>query len=320
MNFWKDFWKEKVPDIQALRDNKDVPALISALKHSDLHIQWRAAEALVTLGPEGMVPLIQALKRKNKDIRLGCIEVLGEIRDPRAVKPLLEILGDNSNEIRLQAALALGQIGDETAIGPLLTLLRDSDKYVRYGASLALQQLKWTTDDPSARAYIYLGTQEWEKLSALGESAIPALSTALQDRDAGVREKAVELLGSIQASAALYPVYRSLRDGDDRVRWKAVLAAPEVGISLHHIPRGLRRRPQKRKNPVAAGILNFFLPGIGYWYLGRWWGLLIFQVDVTLTIFIFTFLNDIVALLLFPVYIILAGHAVIMAKRMPELS
>jgi hypothetical protein len=315
-----NIWKEKVPDIADLKEKRDIPALINALKHSDLRIQWKAAEALVALGSDGVNPLVNGLSHRNKDIRLGCIEALGEIKDRRTVDPLLKVLEDASNEIRLQAALALGQIGDEKAIRPLLNLLKDPDKYVRYGASLALQKLGWTTKDPTELAYLHLGQQEWEEIKALKEAAIPALSTALTDRDSGVREKAVELLGSLENKAALYPVYRSLRDEDDRVRWKAVLAAPEVGISLHHIPRGLRRRPRKRKNPAAAAILNFFLPGIGYWYLGRWWGLLIFQVDVTLTIFIFTFLNEMVALLLFPVYIILAIHAIVLAKRMPELS
>jgi hypothetical protein len=313
-------WEEKVPDLDQLKEEKNIPALIDALKHQDLRVQWRAAEALVTLGPECMDSLISQLTSRNKDIRMGCIEVLGEIRDPRAVDPLLGVLNDTSNEIRLQAALALGQIGDAKAVDPLLKLLRDPDKYVRYGASLALRKTEWKTEDPVEQAYLFLGQQEWEELQQLREAAIPALSTALKDRDAAVREKAVELLGAIENKAALRPVYRSLRDEDDRVRWKAVLAAPEVGISLHHIPRGLRRRPRKRKNPTAAAILNFFLPGIGYWYLGRWWGLLIFQVDVTLTIFIFTFLNDAVAFLLFPVYIILAVHAAILARRMPELE
>jgi hypothetical protein len=313
-------WEEKVPDIDILRSNQNIPGLIDALKHRDLRIQWRAAEALVTLGPECVDLLINALISRNKDIRLGCIEVLGEIKDPRAIDPLLGILDDTSNEIRLQAALALGQIGDERAIDSLRKLLRDPDKYVRYGASLALRKVGWKTEDPVEQAYLHLGQQDWGEIQQLKEAAIPALSTALEDRDAGVREKAVELLGSIENTAALRPVYRSLRDEDDRVRWKAVLAAPEVGISLHHIPRGLRRRPRKRKNPTAAAILNFFLPGIGYWYLGRWWGLLIFQVDVTLTIFIFTFLNEAVAFLLFPVYIMLAIHAAILARGMPELE
>jgi FOG: HEAT repeat len=313
-------WKSDEPDIRQLKDTQNIPAMIRALKHQNLRVQWRAAEALVSLGSPCVEPLISALSNRNKDIRLGCIEVLGEIRDPRAVEPLLGVLEDPSNEIRLQVALALGQIGGEKSIKPLRELLRDPDKYVRYGASLALRQTAYRLEDPAEQAYVYLGQQEWAEIQALKESAIPALSTALKDRDPGVREKAVEILGSLGNNAAFQPIYRSLRDEDDRVRWKAVLAAPEVGMALHHIPRGLRRRPRKRKNPAAAAILNFFLPGIGYWYLGRWWGLLIFQVDVTLTIFIFTFLQDTVALLLFPLYLFLAIHAVILARRMPELS
>ncbi len=293
-----NLWKEKVPDIANLKEKKDIPRLINALKHTDLRIQWQAAEALVTFGPEHLDPLLGALARKNKDIRLGIIEVLGEIGDSRAIDPLLGVLQDTNNEIRLQAALAVGQIGDQRAVEPLQSLLRDSDKYVRYGASLALRKLQWVPKDPVEQSYLHLGQQEWEAMRGLKDASIPALSTALHDRDPAVREKSVELLGFIRDKAALPPVYRSLRDEDDRVRWQAVLSAPKVGISLHHIPRGLRRRQRKRKNPAAAGILNFFLPGIGYWYLGRWWGLLIFQVDVTMTIFIFTFLNEMVALLL----------------------
>ncbi len=32
----------------------------------------------------------------------------------------------------------------------------------------------------------------------------------------------------------------------------------------------------KKKSPAAAAVLNFFLPGMGYLYLGRWWGIPIF--------------------------------------------
>lgn len=315
-----NIWREKVPTIDDLRVKKNIPALINALGHQELHVQWQAAEALTILGPDCVDPLIQALNRRNKDIRLGSIEVLGEIKDPRAVSPLLEILTDTSNEIRLQAILALGQIHDERSIRPLIELLHEPDKYIRYGASLALQQMNWATDNPEELAYLYLGQQDWEKLQALQGSSVLALSTALEDKDSEVREKAVELLGLIRNKHALDPVYRSLRDGEEHVRWKAVLAAPNVGISLHHIPRGLRRRPKKKKNPTAAAILNFFLPGIGYWYLGRWWGLLMFQIDVTLTIYIFSLLNEAIVLLLYPIYIILAIHAALMARKMPELS
>ena len=314
-------WKRTPPDIDALKDRKDVSGLIRVLSHRDLTTQWKASAALVELGPEHLDILIRSLKTRNKDIRLGVLEVLGSIGDHRAVPSILPILQEKSNEVRLQAALALGEIGDPQAIQPLILLLKDTDKYVRYGASLALRRMGWMPEQPADKALLYLGQQEWDQLRALGPSAIPALSLALNDQDANVREQAVELLGANGGEASLSPVYRSLRDENDQVRWKGVLAAPNSGLSLHYIPRGLRRRPRKRKSPTAAAILNFVLPGIGYTYLGNWWGFLIFQADITLTIFIFNYVDTMVVYgILFPLYLALAIHAALMAKKMPELS
>lgn len=313
------FW-ERSPDIGGMKERHDVPGLVRALKHRNLNVQWQAAEALSSLGIDHIDVLTGALNTRNKDIRLGVVEVLGEIRDPRGVDPLLTILHETSNELRLQAALALGEIGDIRAIKPLVNLLRDEDKYVRYGASLALQKLDYVPENPIDVAFLSLGQQEWERLQDMGADAVPALTTALADRDARVRERAVELLGHIGGEGALPPVYRALRDEDDQVRWKAVLASPECGLSLHYIPRGLRKRPKKRIDPWAAAILNFVLPGMGYTYLGKWWGLLIFQADVTLTLFIFMVTKEVIAsAILLPAYLILALHAAMMAKKMPEL-
>jgi hypothetical protein len=313
-------FSRKKPDIPYLKETKDITRLIHALGYRDLDVQWRAAEALTEVGRDHMEVLLGALRTRNKDIILGIIEVLGEMGDPRGVDELLPFLQEKSNEIRLQAALALGKIGEKNSAKPLATLLRDPDKYVRYGAALALETMAWKPEEDTEKALLALGKQDWEKVTLLGESALPALSVALQDRDVRVRERAVDLLGSIGGVKVITGIYRSLRDEDDQVRWKAVLAAPRCGISLHYIPRGLRKRPQKRKNPVAAAILNFLLPGMGYTYLGKWWGLLIFQADVTLTIFVFAFSEMITYVLLFPVYALLAIHAAILAKRIPELQ
>lgn len=315
MQFW-----DITPDITHLKEQQDVIHLIRALKHKDLNVQWQAAEALASLGKEHMDVLLNALDTRNKDIRLGVVEVLGEIRDPRGVDPLLSVLHETSNELRLQAALALGEIGDTRAIKPMENLLQDEDKYVRYGASLALQKLGYAPDTPVDNAFLFLGQQDWKRLQDMGTDAIPALTTALSDRDAKVRNRAVEILGHIGGKEALSPVYRALRDEDDQVRWKAVLASPDCGLSLHYIPRGLRKRPRKRKDPRAAAILNFILPGMGYTYLGKWWGLLIFQADVTLTLFIFMVTKEVIAsAILLPAYLILAIHAAMMATKMPEL-
>jgi hypothetical protein len=248
------------------------------------------------------------------------IEALGEIRDPQAVEPLIRNLRDRSVEVRWEAALALGEIGDERAIGPLLPGLRDHDRYVRYGTALALSKLGWKPENPGDQAYHLLGLQDWAGIAALGPSAIPALALALKDRERTVRRRAVEVLGEIGDKAAIPAIIRGLRDPDDEVRWHAVLAGPRCGIAPMYLPRGLSGRPRVRKNPAVAAFLNLILPGQGYLYLDRWWGILIFQIDVTATLWLFATAGDQPTYgLLLPLYVILAAHAWYLAGRMPEM-
>src|SRR5512139_1221776 len=103
------FFLTKKPDIEALRHQNNIPALIKALRYDDFEVQTRAAEALGTLGTEGIDELLLALKTKHKDVRLGIIEALSVIRDPRAVPSLINLLSDASSEVRWESAIALGE-------------------------------------------------------------------------------------------------------------------------------------------------------------------------------------------------------------------
>ena len=308
------------PDIETLKSTRDIPGLIAALRHPDADIQWRAAAALGSLGPDAIAHLVRGLATRNRAVRLGIIEALGEIRDRQAVEPLVPYLRDPSAEVRWAAALALGEIGDEQAIGPLLPGLRDPDRYVRYGTALSLPKLGWTPADEEEHAYQLLGLQDWAGIAALGPAAIPALALALKDRDKTIRRRAVETLGQIGDERAIPSIIRGLRDPDDEVRWHAVLAGPRCGIAPMHLPRGLSQRPRVRRNPLVAAFLNLVLPGQGYLYLGRWWGVLVFQVDITATLWLFATMGDQPTYgLLLPLYVILAAHAWYLAGRMPEM-
>ena len=314
------FFSRKKPDIDTLRQQKNIPALIQALRFDDFEVQTSAAQALGTLGAEGIDKLIHALKTKDKDIRLGIIEALSVIRDPRAVPSLVHLLTDKSSEVRWVAAIALGEINDPEATAPLRNALRDSDKYVRYGAATALLMLDWKPDSAEERAFLYVGLEEWKAVQEIGEPAIPALSLVLHDRDSSVRKQAIEILGSIGDKKAIPTLMRSLADEDAEVRWKTVLASPKCGVSMIHLPRGLSRRPRTRKNPLIAGFLNFMLPGLGYGYLGKWWGVMIFQIDITATVWLFRYEGEGSTYgLLLPLYLIMAIHAWYIAQKMPEL-
>jgi HEAT repeat protein len=310
----------KKPDVPALAAGKDIRGLVRALRHPDLGVQWEATAALGSLGPEAMEELLRQLPTRHRSVKLGIIEALGEIGDPRAVDPLVRELRDPSVEVRWETALALGEIGDARVTGPLLAGLRDPDRYVRYGTALALQKLGWVPGNPDEQAHLLLGLQDWEGLRSLGPAAIPALGNALRDREKPVRARAVEVLGEIGSPDAIPAIMQALRDANDEVRWQAVLAGPKCGIAPMYLPRGLSQRPRVRKNPVVAAFLNFVLPGQGYLYLGKWWGVVVFQVDITATLWLFATLGDQFTYgLLLPIYILISAHAWYLSRLLPEM-
>jgi len=308
------------PDIEAMKQKRNYRGLIKALRHKKLDIQWQASSALAGLGTEGMNHLLAALHSRNKHTRLGVIEALGEIRDLRAVDPLIGLLGDNDNEVRWEAALALGEIADPRAFGPLEATLRDPDRYVRYGSAIALEKMGWSPDSPVDLAFLLAGKQEWDALAFTGKETIPALDIAAKDKDRSVRMMAIRTLGRIGDEKAIPIIYRAIRDPDDQVRWEAVMASQKCGISPRYLPRALARRPRTRKNPNIAAFLNFVLPGVGYFYLGKWWGILIFQIDIYATVWLFETQGQFITFdYLLPLYGIIAIHAWYIARQMPDL-
>jgi hypothetical protein len=270
------------PDIASMVETKDTRGLIRLLTHPDLDTQWMAAAALGTLGRPAVGDLLRGLDHHDARVRLGIIEAIGEIGDPLAVPPLLGILaGDTSGEIRWAAALALGNLGGTGTIPSLVKALGDPDKYVRFGAALALEKLTWEPGTDEERALSLIARQEWPSLLPLGSQAVGPLLRATRDQDPAIRARAVEILGEIGGPGAGEACDPILRDPDGEVRWKATLAFPKCGIPLMHLPMGLARRPRPGKSPVVAAFLNLLFLGLGYNYLDRWYGFLLFQLNLT---------------------------------------
>jgi len=87
-----DLFKGK-PDIEKMKERKDVSGLINVLKDID------------------------------SDVRLGAALALGVIVDKRAVEPLINAFKDVNSFVRINAALALGEIEDKRALEPLTQAL-----------------------------------------------------------------------------------------------------------------------------------------------------------------------------------------------------
>lgn len=163
------FWKNK-PNISKMKDNKDVKGLIKALSYKDESIRLRAIKALGILGdPEAIEPLIKllshsflgnyatfslgkigkpavkplinALQKDNKNVRINSTYALGLTGDTNAVQTLIQLLDDKNDTVRMNAAAALGMIGSEEAVLSLIKALNDKHWKVRENATGALEQI-----------------------------------------------------------------------------------------------------------------------------------------------------------------------------------
>jgi hypothetical protein len=310
---------EKNPAIAELWRKKEIPGLIQLLKSHDPEIQSKAQRALVQLGDVSFDGLIAALRTKDRTLRMGVMGALSELKDPRAIPPLTGELTDPSSEVRWQAAIALGEIGIAEAIPPLKKALNDADKYVRYSSAMSLHNLGWVPGDIEENARYRVALQEWNQVVEIGKPAIQVLTDALRDKDHDVRINIIRTLGNIGNAGADTALIQAVGDPDREVRWEAVLASEKCGISPFCLPRALNRRPRTTKNPYIAGFLNFILPGLGYTYLGRWWGTMIFQIDITATVWLYKMQGDIFSYqVLFPIYLILAVHVWYITRKQPD--
>lgn len=310
---------QKKPDIGALVQKRDIPGLIRVLSSRDPLVQSAAVHALGDIGPEAVGPLVIVLKKKNRNLRLGAIGALAEIKDSSAVFALTDMMEDPGSEVRWQAAIALGEMGSHEAVAPLLRGLEDPDKYVRYGSAISLFKNGYQPSGDAEWAWYYAAMQDWDRLLTTGSPALPPLFNLLRDIDSDVRVHAVRVLGDIGDREAGPILVRSLGDADRQVRWEAALASQKCGIPPIYLPRGLCQRPRIQKNPMIAAFLNFMLPGLGYGYLGKWWGIMIFQIDITITVWLFKAQGETNTYsVLFPLYLLLAVHAWYLAKNMPE--
>jgi HEAT repeat protein len=310
------------PDIRALTQARDIRGLIVALDHRDFDVQWHAARALGTMGADATLPLINLLGYPDINTRLGAIEALGAIRDPRSTKVLAAILASHeTSEIRWAAALALGEIGDKTVSPALLRALRDDDRYVRYGAAKALGQVGWSAETDQDRAFYCIALQDWDAIKKLGKSATGPLIDMLKERHPAIRAQIVEILGSIGGVEAKKSCEQVLRDPDGDVRWRAVLSSRQCGVPTSYLPLQISKRQRTGPSAFGATLLNFFFLGIGYDYVGKWWGLLILETYIMLLTLAQLELGPFMPFLIFyPITALFATQTYFMVKRESEMA
>ena len=187
-----------------------------------------AIEALSQIGAAAVGPLLPLLDSEDPDVRKFAVDVLGDIRDVRAVPGLLEKLNDADENVRVAAAESLGKLRDRRAVDALIGCLSSRDQgWLDYAAAEALGEIG---DERALQPLIAaLGRSSLREpvLEALGKignvNTLPPLISGLADPLRIVREASV---------AALVTVFRKSVPAD---RGK-IVAAVRDGIADRTMP------------------------------------------------------------------------------------
>jgi len=117
--------------------------LMSRLSDKDGLVRERARLALVYIGEQAVVPLIEALSDRRKKLRWEAARALSDIASPVAVPALVTALQDKDFDVRWLAAQGLIAIGREAIVPLLEALLEYSDSvWLRQGAHHVLHDLE----------------------------------------------------------------------------------------------------------------------------------------------------------------------------------
>jgi HEAT repeat protein len=216
--------------------------------------------------------LSAALADGEAAIRRQAALALGNVGDEAssALKALRERVGDADASVRLQAAIALGKIDPQAARDAIPILLealpagprgnrgdRGGDPFNRdvamalaaIGAVEPLVEALEKSNDEGTRAGVIFALV---RMGAKAKGAFKHLQGALQNRDAGVRQRSADAMHAIlpDPKEAVPVLVESLQHEDDYIRrWAAAFLAelgeraegPEIGNALEPLNNALKK-------------------------------------------------------------------------------
>lgn len=209
-----------------------VKPLLELLEVNNNITRWYTTETLGSIQSKKVLkPLIMLLYDKERWVRMASAGSLGRLGYKESVLPLIKAFEDPKRGISIAAARALSVIGDKRAIPPFIKALFNAPKPTAGAAAIGLgkigsikeveplvQCLKKREDCPYnevGNALLKLGSEEM---------AINAFIAGLADERWYIRALNVKDLGTIRSKKARISIIKTLKDPNERVRRRAVLA------------------------------------------------------------------------------------------------
>lgn len=114
-------------ELGRLGEVRAIPVLVKLL--GDPRVSQSALDALVSMGPRAVEPLIQAVNHPQPEVRRLAAQALGDLADKRAGPALIRALeADDDCSVRTAAATALGQLKDPRSVWALVATLKLRDE------------------------------------------------------------------------------------------------------------------------------------------------------------------------------------------------
>jgi HEAT repeat protein len=204
-----------------------VPLLNAVEDDTSVLIQEKVVNALVTVGPSAVQPLIEIVSDKtnafNDQMVRPAVEALGIMEEKSAAAPLMvRYQRTNHNALRLRNSIivALGEIGDPAAT-KLISLVAEN-KHERWGIRQSAIEALATMRDPSGVSALMSILSDWSELGQIREIAATALGQIGDKKAAAVLINTLRDKGQVVRLAAAKALLEISGEdyGIDEVQWQ----------------------------------------------------------------------------------------------------
>ncbi|MDQ7821078.1 MAG: HEAT repeat domain-containing protein [Armatimonadota bacterium] len=283
---------QAVNGLRDMRDREAVEPLIRVLTRRERSLQLAAADALVRIGADAVLPLMDAFRDRALRRRIGnqIWKILVDM-GTRAIDPLLTLLRDENQYVRVTAITVLGRIADKRVVAPLIHLFLD-DPGMQEAVVTTLARLEErrvlepAAAQPADREVLLppevveaFATRPREQVVAvleealrasspkvrrfalkatyalLGDAALDRLVEALQDEDIDVKRLAIRLMAKIRNKRVIDPLVQLiLHDGEqvEEAAWNTL----KVLTDLREYEE-LRARVAKERSGARPAVRKY---------------------------------------------------------------
>ncbi len=219
---------QAVNGLRDMRDREAVEPLVRVLTRRERSLQLAATDALVRIGSDAVVPLMEAFKDRALRRRIGnqIWKILVDM-GTKSIDPLLEMLTDENQYVRLTAISVLGRIGDRRVAAPLVHLFLDDPRMQEaVVTTLARLEERKVLEPPGSQATdreILLPKDVVDGfLGRPREDVTKVLTEGLENPSPKVRRFALKSIYALFGDAALDPLVAALKDEDIDVKRLAI--------------------------------------------------------------------------------------------------